>query len=54
MSKTVSKRAIRWAVIGVVVVVAAVIIGVRYWKAKQSALPEGIVSGNGRIEGKLV
>ena len=28
--------------------------GFRYWKSKQSTLPEGIVYGNGRIEGKLV
>jgi HlyD family secretion protein len=30
------------------------VIGFRYWKGRQNALPEGIVSGNGRIEGKLV
>ena len=29
-------------------------IGFRYWKAKQNALPEGIASGNGRLEAKLV
>jgi HlyD family secretion protein len=41
-------------IIGAVAVAAAAFIGFRYWQAQQSALPEGIVSGNGRIEGKLV
>jgi HlyD family secretion protein len=47
-----SKRA-RWiiALIGVAIVA---FLGIRYWKAKRNALPEGIVSGNGRIEAKLV
>ncbi|WP_338870751.1 HlyD family secretion protein [Myxococcus stipitatus] len=31
----------------------AAFIGFRYWKSKKSELPEGIVSGNGRIEAKL-
>jgi HlyD family secretion protein len=35
-------------------VVVAAILGVRYWKARQAAVPEGIASGNGRLEGKLV
>jgi len=37
-----------------VVVAAAGFIGFRYWKAKQAALPNGIASGNGRLEAKLV
>lgn len=43
----------KWFIVGVVAVVAA-IIGYQYWKSAQSALPEGIASGNGRIEAKLV
>ncbi|MCE9670229.1 efflux RND transporter periplasmic adaptor subunit [Myxococcus stipitatus] len=31
----------------------AAFIGFRYWKGKQSELPEGIFSGNGRLEAKL-
>jgi HlyD family secretion protein len=42
----------KWIIIAVVLVVAA-ILGYKYWKSTQSALPEGIVSGNGRIEAKL-
>jgi HlyD family secretion protein len=51
--KKMSKRVIKWAIAGVVVAVAA-FLGFRYWKGKQSALPEGIASGNGRLEGTLV
>jgi HlyD family secretion protein len=54
MSRTISKRAVKWVVLGVIAVVAVAVVGVRYWKARRAALPEGIVSGNGRIEGKLV
>ncbi|MCP3098417.1 efflux RND transporter periplasmic adaptor subunit [Myxococcus sp. K15C18031901] len=36
-----------------IAVAIAAFIGFRYWKGKQSELPEGIVSGNGRIEAKL-
>lgn len=51
--KKISKRVIRWAIAGVVVAVAA-FLGYKYWKSKQSTLPEGIAWGNGRLEGKLV
>lgn len=37
-----------------IAVVAVGFFGFQYWKAKQSALPRGIASGNGRIEAKLV
>jgi HlyD family secretion protein len=47
------KKYVKW-IVALVVVVVAGIIGFRYWKASQTALPEGIVSGNGRIEGTLV
>ncbi len=54
MSKTTSKkRALKWG-IALIVVAAAAFIGFRYWTARKAALPEGIVSGNGRVEGKLV
>ncbi|QAT83008.1 membrane-fusion protein [Corallococcus coralloides] len=42
----------KW-VIGLVALAIAAFIGFKYWKGKKSALPEGIVSGNGRIESKL-
>ncbi|MGE6761066.1 HlyD family secretion protein [Corallococcus interemptor] len=42
----------KW-IIGLVAVAIIAFIGFRYWKGKKSALPEGIVSGNGRIEAKL-
>ena len=53
MAKKPSKRIIKWAIAGVVVAVVA-FLGFRYWKGKQSALPDGIASGNGRLEGTLV
>jgi HlyD family secretion protein len=48
-----SKISKKWIVIPIVLLVGAVL-GYQYWKSRQSALPEGIVSGNGRIEAKLV
>jgi len=42
----------KWIVIPIVLVVGG-ILGYQYWKSKQSALPTGIVSGNGRIEARL-
>jgi HlyD family secretion protein len=42
----------KWIVIAIVVVVGG-ILAYKYWKSTQSALPVGIVSGNGRIEAKL-
>jgi HlyD family secretion protein len=53
MPKKFSKSAIKWIVAGAAVCVVA-FIGIRYWMGRRAALPEGIVSGNGRIEGKLV
>jgi HlyD family secretion protein len=47
------KKSFKLILILVVVVVIA-FLGFRYWKAKQSALPKGIASGNGRLEAKLV
>jgi len=54
MSKANSKKLwMRILVVAAVVVVAG-LLGFKYWRARQSALPKGIVSGNGRIESKLV
>jgi HlyD family secretion protein len=54
MSKIISKRVLKWVIAGIAVAAIVAFVGVRYWRARQSALPDGIVSGNGRIEGKLV
>lgn len=53
MSKILSKKGVKWGLVVAVVVVAG-LLGFRFWKAKQGALPEGITSGNGRLEAKLV
>jgi len=50
MAKKISKT---WIIVAAVVVVGGVL-GYQYWKSMQSALPPGIVSGNGRIEAQLV
>jgi HlyD family secretion protein len=54
MLKNMSKKTRRWTIVGLIVVTVAAIIGFKYWKAKRAELPEGIVSGNGRLEAKLV
>jgi HlyD family secretion protein len=53
MPKKPSKRTIKWIIAGAAVAIAA-FAGFKYWKHQKTKLPEGIVSGNGRIEGKLV
>jgi HlyD family secretion protein len=53
MAKKIEKRTLMWIIAGIAVVVAA-LLGFKFWQAKKSALPEGIVSGNGRVEAKLV
>ena len=53
MVKKPSKRAWKWILAGLGVAIVA-FIGVRYLIKRHNALPEGIASGNGRIEGKLV
>jgi HlyD family secretion protein len=53
MVKKLSKRSLKW-IAGAVVLAVVGFIGFRYWQKKRAELPEGIVSGNGRIEGKLV
>ncbi len=54
MAKTTSKSWRRWIILLAVVVAAAALIGYQYWQKRKSALPAGIVSGNGRLEAKLV
>lgn len=49
-----SKKSRRWTIVALVAVAVAAFFGVRTWKARQTALPEGIASGNGRIESKEV
>jgi HlyD family secretion protein len=53
MVKKPSKRAWKWILVGAAVAIVA-FIGVKYALKRRNALPEGIASGNGRIEGKLV
>lgn len=53
MAKSSRKRKLTWIGIGLAVIAIAVL-GLRFYKARKSALPKGIVSGNGRIEAKLV
>jgi HlyD family secretion protein len=53
MPKKIPKKTLKW-IVGLVALAIVAFIGFRYWKGKQAALPEGIVSGNGRIEAKLV
>jgi HlyD family secretion protein len=53
MPKKISKRALKW-IVAVLAVAVVALIGFRFWKGKQSALPEGIASGNGRVEANLV
>jgi HlyD family secretion protein len=53
MAKKPSKRALKWIIASAAVLVVA-FIGFQFWRKSKNALPDGIVSGNGRIEGKLV
>lgn len=53
MSQDNSKKSIRKFVL-LAAVFAAAFIGYKIWKSQQNALPDGIASGNGRVEAKLV
>src|SRR5215471_4028499 len=53
MVKKPSKRGWKWIAIGAAVVIVA-FIGVRAMIKRHNRLPEGIASGNGRLEAKLV
>jgi HlyD family secretion protein len=48
------KRRRKWIILGGAACALVAFIGVRAILKRRGALPEGIVSGNGRIEGKLV
>jgi len=48
-----SRRSLRLIVVAAFIGVAS-FFGYQYWQKMKSALPEGIASGNGRIEAKLV
>lgn len=54
MSKPKARRTRTWILLAVALAAVAAFFGYRYWKAKQSAVPAGIVWGNGRMEAKLV
>ena len=54
MSKLTSKKSRKWTILALVAVALVGFFGYRYWRGRQNALPEGIASGNGRIEGRLV
>jgi HlyD family secretion protein len=43
----------RKRIVILIVLVVGGVLGYQYWQSKKSALPAGIVSGNGRIEAKL-
>jgi HlyD family secretion protein len=53
MVKKPSKRGWKWIAVGAAVALVA-FIGVKYMIKRHNRLPEGIASGNGRIEAKLV
>lgn len=53
MPKITSPKFLKLIVLLLAVVVVA-FLGYQHWKTKQSELPKGIASGNGRIEAKLV
>lgn len=44
----------KWLVVLGAAAAVAGFLGYRYWRAKQTALPKGIASGNGRLEAKEV
>ncbi|MEI7750921.1 MAG: efflux RND transporter periplasmic adaptor subunit [Candidatus Omnitrophota bacterium] len=53
MQKITSPKFIKLIIL-LLVIAAGAFFGYQQWKAKESALPKGIASGNGRIEAKLV
>ncbi len=54
MSKANSKKLWTRILVVVALIVVAALLGFKYWRTRQSALPPGIASGNGRLEAKLV
>jgi HlyD family secretion protein len=53
-TKLKNKKTRRWIIGLAAVALVGLFFGYRYWKGKQDELPEGIVSGNGRIESQEV
>jgi HlyD family secretion protein len=51
---TAKKKSYRIWIVALAVVAVAGFAGYKWWKSRQSALPPGIASGNGRLEAKLV
>jgi HlyD family secretion protein len=47
------RKHLKWILLVAVLLIGA-FFGYRYWLKRQSALPEGIYAGNGRLEAKLV
>ena len=54
MSKTTPQKKSMRLIILLIAVAVIAFFGYRYWKANQFKLPDGIASGNGRLEAKLV
>lgn len=53
-TKLQNKKTRRWTLGVLAVAAVALFFGYRYWKSRADALPEGIASGNGRIESQEV
>ena len=53
MAKKISKRVVKWGIAAIGVAVVA-LVAFQWWMTKRSSLPEGIASGNGRLQAKLV
>jgi HlyD family secretion protein len=53
-TKLSNKKTRRWVLGLLAVAVVGLFFGFRWWKARQSELPDGIASGNGRIESQEV
>lgn len=51
--KPARKSSLKWVLL-LVALAAAGFLGYQYWQKLQTALPDGIASGNGRLEAKLV
>jgi HlyD family secretion protein len=53
LAKILSKQSMKW-ILPVVGVLVVALLGYRWWQSRQSRLPAGIISGNGRLEATLV
>jgi HlyD family secretion protein len=50
----VAKSNLKWIAAALAVLALIGFLGFRFWTARQNALPDGIASGNGRLEAKIV